>query len=180
MTFGGCATCVGDCCRRYLVPVTVADVFRIVKATALHPREFLQLIEHAVPPLGFQLRRGGDQLYLMLDRRATGACVFLVELPSGQARCGAYQYRPSACRTFPTSLRHGTPTIRTGISCGPGAWCLATMDLACYRQDLTEQRVAWQAHLQVVADWNAHIVADRTAEDLFTFLLEQQPVRTER
>ncbi len=172
MTFGGCATCVGDCCRRYLVPVTVADVHRIVTATALHPREFVQLIGHTVPPAGFRLRPGGDQLYLMLDRRATGACVFLVELPSGQARCGAYPHRPSACRTFPTSLKHGTPTIRPDVRCGPGAWCLATMDLAGYRNDLTEQLAGWQAHVKIVADWNSRIVAERSAEDLFTFLLD--------
>src|SRR5258705_1554650 len=160
MTFGGCATCVGDCCRRYLVPITLADIHRIVEATALHPREFVQLVVHPVPPPGFRLRPGGDEQFLMLDRRRTGACVFLMELSSGQARCGAYLHRPSACRTFPTSLRHGTPAVRTDVRCEPGAWCLATMALAGYREDLVGQRPAWQDHVEDVADGECGNVAD--------------------
>jgi Fe-S-cluster containining protein len=175
VTFGGCATCVGECCRRYLVPVTVADVHRIIAATALHPREFVQLTGHALPSAGFQLGRGSGQQHLVLDRRSSGACVFLLELASGQARCGAYQHRPSACRTFPTILRHGTPAIRAEIRCEPGAWCLAVMDLAGYRHDLKEQGTAWEAHGRIVATWNSQVAAERTEEELFAFLLNQQP-----
>ena len=110
-TFGGCATCAGECCRRYVVPVSVADVRAIVQATALHPAEFLALraVAPAVPVPGFRLEPGGPEAMVVLDRRAGGACTFLLELPGGHARCGAYGHRPLACRAFPTTLRHGTP-----------------------------------------------------------------------
>jgi len=176
-TFGGCATCVGDCCRRYVVPVTAADVRAIVQATALHPAEFLALraIASAVRVPGFRLEPGGREMMIVLDRKSpSGACVFLVEIPGGHARCGAYAYRPRACRTFPTVLRHGTAAIRPDVVCGPGAWSAATMDLPSYREDLTSQRLAWNEHARIARDWNERVEvtgARRTGADLLSFLL---------
>jgi Fe-S-cluster containining protein len=175
--FGGCATCVGECCRRYVVPVTIADVGAIVRATALHPAEFLALravtTELSIP--GFRLQPSGREAMLILDRKVpSGACVFLVELPAGPARCGAYGYRPRACRTFPTALRNGTATIRTDVVCGPGAWSSATMDLPSYGEDLVSQRNAWAEHARIARTWNERVDTGGTcltAVDLLTFLL---------
>jgi Fe-S-cluster containining protein len=155
-TFGGCATCVGECCRRYVVPVSVVDVRAIVQATALHPAEFLALraLAPAVPVPGFRLEPGGPEAMVVLDRRSGGACTFLLELPGGQARCGAYGHRPLACRAFPTTLRHGTAAVRRDVVCGPDAWSTATMDLAAYHADLTAQRLAWAEHGRIAVAWN--------------------------
>ncbi len=162
-SFGGCAACAGECCRRYLVPLTATDVRSIAAATALHPREFVDLREIALGVPGFRLVGGGPELHLVLDKRyagqdaaATGSpCIFLMELPNGKARCGIYAARPSACRTFPTTLVHGTAAVRPNIPCGQAAWNVGVMDLPRFRRDLKAQRVAWQSHAGLAADWNA-------------------------
>jgi len=175
-TFGGCTTCAGECCRRYVVPVSVVDVRAIVQATALHPAEFLALcaVAPAVPVPGFRLEPGGSEAMVVLDRRAGGACTFLLELPGGHARCGGYGHRPLACRAFPTTLRHGTPAIRRDVVCGPDAWSTATMDLAAYHADLTAQRTAWAEHGRIVREWNAMVESSgrrRTGRELLSHLL---------
>lgn len=178
--FGGCATCVGQCCRRYLVPVTAADVGRIVAATALHPAEFLALHEVTGGRRGFRLDPAGPPHLLVLDQREAPdqSCVFLMELPGGHGRCGAYAARPLACRTFPMVLRHGTAALRPDTPCGPTGWNLAAMDLSARRRQLREQAAAWGVHARVVAEWNAMVDAGgapRSPAQLFRFLLENRP-----
>lgn len=115
---------------------------------------------------------------LVLDKSTAppskGACVFLVELAGGQARCGAYSYRPSACRTFPAMLRHGTAAIRPNIVCGASARSVATMDLPAFRRDLTTQSVAWAEQARIASAWNASVEAGhsrRAGAERLSFLL---------
>jgi Fe-S-cluster containining protein len=169
-TFGGCASCRGECCRRYVVPLFVADVRAIIRATALHPAEFLVLAEATAGIPGFRLGPDGAAVMPVLHRRpVTGACVFLMQLTERDARCGAYPFRPTACRTFPTTLRHGAPAVREGIVCGTDAWNIAAMDLPGFHRDLTAQEAIRAEHARVVDAWN--IVDEvRTPADLLAHL----------
>jgi len=169
----GCAGCSGNCCRKYKVGVTVADVRALAAGMALHPKDFVRLLD--ADDDGFRLRPGGPAMELYLIRRAeTGACQFLMEIAPGKARCGVYAHRPLVCSTFPTTLQRGAVAIRQDTVCGPDAWNLAAMNLATYRQDITRNRAAWAEHRQIVQAWNATIdTASReaTPEDLYEFLL---------
>ena len=175
-TFGGCAACIGDCCRRYVVPLTVDDVLRLVAATALHPAEFVALRPTPTGFTGFRIAPDGE-VYLTLAKRPAqpwhhGACTFLLELPGGQARCGVYPARPGACRTFPTTPVHGTAAVKSGTLCGPDAWNAAVMDLPRFRRDLKAQANAWSATNRIAATWNrARAASPRTGTHLFRFLL---------
>ncbi|MFF5159762.1 YkgJ family cysteine cluster protein [Streptomyces sp. NPDC000348] len=175
----GCASCTGDCCRRYKVGVTAADVRRVAAGTSLHPEEFVTLLEDDT---GFRLRPGGPTLDLYLVRRpGSGGCVFLMELDAGKARCGVYAHRPLVCSNFPTTLERGAVGIRQDTVCGPDAWNLAAMDLATYRRDLERNREAWAEHRRLTRKWNTAVGRDggeRTPRELYDFLLAAE--RTDR
>jgi len=168
----GCAGCTGECCRKYKVAVTVSDVRRVAAGTALHPEEFITLLEDDE---GFRLRPDGPTLDLYLVRRPKNrGCVFLMELAPGKARCGVYAHRPLVCSNFPTKLARGAVAIRQDTVCGPDSWNLAAMELATYRRDLERNRVAWAGHLSLVEEWNAAVDAGkraRTPRELYDFVL---------
>ncbi|MDH6628271.1 Fe-S-cluster containining protein [Streptomyces sp. LBL] len=167
----GCAGCTGQCCRDYKVGITVADVRRLAAGTALHPEEFLTLLEDDE---GFRLRPGGPTLDLYLLREKKRGCVFLMELAPGKARCGVYAHRPLVCSNFPTKLERGAVAIRQDTLCGPDSWNLAAMELTTYRRDLERNRVAWAEHLSLVEEWNAAVDAGkraRTPRELHDFVL---------
>lgn len=170
----GCAGCGGKCCRSYIVGVTVRDVRALADGTAMRPSDFLDLVDTAKE--GFHLRPGGPAKKLCLQRVSeTGACVFLMEIAPGKARCGIYAHRPLVCSNFPASLQRGVVTIREDTVCGPGSWNLATMDLPTYRRDLTRDQSARAEHRQVMRAWNKVVDDSRweaTPEDLYEYLLK--------
>lgn len=173
----GCATCAGRCCRQYRVEVTVADVRTLAAGTGLAPADFVVLAERRDSAhSGFRLEPGGKVFELDLIRaRSSGACVFLMEIDEGIARCGVYPHRPLVCRNFPATVRNGAIGVREEVACGPDSWNLAAMDLTTYRRDLTRSEVAWAEHWRVVSAWNARVAADPAVTyapaDLFEFLL---------
>jgi Fe-S-cluster containining protein len=172
----GCNNCQGNCCRNYRVGVTVRDVRQLAAGTALHPVEFVRLMEtDRKDRAGFRLRPAGPGMDLYLVRRpGTGACVFLMELAPGKARCGVYAHRPLVCSNFPTWLSRGSVDIRQDTVCGPDAWNLSAMDLPTYRRDLTRDRAAWTEHHVIVQAWNAAVDEAgqaKTEKDLFDYLL---------
>jgi len=174
----GCATCAGRCCREYRVEVMVRDVRILAEGTALHPREFLWLRDSGGPN-GFQLLPGGNGVELHLRRHApSGACVFLMEMAPGVARCGVYTHRPLVCRNFPAALERGSVGLRTNVKCGPDSWNLATMDLCAYRRDLSLAQAAQAEHHQLVKAWNTRIAEEsRTAteDELYDYVLTAVP-----
>ncbi|MCO5967739.1 YkgJ family cysteine cluster protein [Actinoallomurus soli] len=169
----GCAGCAGRCCRSYAVGVTVRDVRALAEGTAMHPSDFIRLRD--TKGEGFRLQPGGPAKEICLQRRSeTGACVFLMEIASGIARCGVYAHRPLVCSTFPLSLHRGVVTTREDTVCGPDSWNLATMDLPAYRRDITRDRSAWAEHRQVMRSWNTVVDArgwKATSQDLYEYLL---------
>jgi Fe-S-cluster containining protein len=174
----GCATCAGRCCREYRVQVTAADVRTLAAGTALHPSDFVRLVE-AKGDRGFRLWPGGPPNELHLIRHtATGACVFLMEIAPDIARCGVYAARPLVCSNFPTALQSGAVGIRDGVKCGPGAWNLATMDVTKYRRDLVRSDATWKEHWKLVNAWNNAIDGlsrQASPTDLYDFLLSHTP-----
>jgi Fe-S-cluster containining protein len=171
----GCASCAGRCCRQYRVEVSVADVRALATGTGLHPGEFVRLWENTNGQLGFRLRPGGPGNALNLIRHEDGACVFLMEIAEGVARCGVYAHRPVVCRNFPTTMRRGVVVVRQDVLCPPGSWNLAAMDVPGYRRDLDRRGVDWAAHWEIVNAWNASVDATgtgRTPTDLYEFLVQ--------
>jgi Fe-S-cluster containining protein len=176
VNLAGCATCAGECCRKYRVPVTAHDVRKLAAGTGLRPSDFAWLVPATGE--GFRLRRDGQAMEVHLQRRPDGgACVLLMEIAPGKARCGVYAHRPLVCSNFPLTLKHGVVAAREDALCGPGAWNLTALDLPACRRDIIADNDARIEHRQIMLAWNASVDAsgrEATADELFDFLLNHQ------
>lgn len=94
-----CTGC-GNCCRDPLLPVTDADLLRIVEHTGLAASELVKWIDrHGIDlpgePESFVTLRHGRRV--MVLRHVHGHCRFL----GADDRCTIYEARPLGCRIFP-------------------------------------------------------------------------------
>jgi len=100
-----CTGC-GNCCRDLRVPLTTADLSRLVAATALPARELVDWQPSAAidltgePGSLVQLARGPSA---MLLQHRDGACRFLAD----DQRCSVYDARPATCRLYPFDATFG-------------------------------------------------------------------------
>jgi Fe-S-cluster containining protein len=120
-----CATCHAGCCRSFVVPVTGADVLKIISAQKLSFWDFV--CRWADPDGAIALKyaphfyfRDTPQIPYVISLiqeysslfPGTARCKFLIEgaptheQPLGISQCGIYGERPSACRVFPTKFDH--------------------------------------------------------------------------
>jgi hypothetical protein len=151
----GCATCRGECCRRYLVHISGRDAVGIARGQALAFDAFIDLVSEEGPSsLGFALDDSGDTYGLCLRRRPDGACSFLVALPDGVERCGIYPDRPIACAIFPLGLVDAGVGIRTDVICEPDGQRVTTADLAAGGALLGRASFEWSVYAHVVGAWN--------------------------
>ncbi|MFB9833547.1 YkgJ family cysteine cluster protein [Actinoallomurus acaciae] len=175
----GCADCGGKCCREYKVGVTVRDVRVLAEGTAMHPSDFIRLLD--TDKEGFRLRPGGPAKKLYLQRSSAGTgCVFLMEIAAGRARCGVYAHRPLVCSTFPLSIQRGVVTPREETICDIDSWNLAGMDLPACRRELIQDRSAREEHRQLIQAWNKIVDAsdrESTPQELYDWLMDY-PVET--
>ena len=181
-----CSSCHAGCCRSLAVPVTGADILRIEQEVSL---PFEQIACRWADPDGTIARSQAPHLYfaddlaipyvLCLQHEAsvfhpgTTKCRFLVESrpsreqPLGQARCGMYASRPSACRTFPAKFNTtGELVVLHDLpSCGPRdnhpayalcprPWNAADVDPLRLPQDLAVAKFEMDFFHTVARAWN--------------------------
>jgi Fe-S-cluster containining protein len=94
-----CTGC-GNCCKEPLLPLTDADLMRLVRHTGEDPMKLVKFISRDEidldhEPDAFALLRQGKRV-MVLKHRA-GRCVFL----GSDDRCSVYDARPLGCRIFP-------------------------------------------------------------------------------
>jgi Fe-S-cluster containining protein len=153
-----CGGCDGRCCRRFFVPLTGADV-ALIAGSGLKPDEFVEWV-----PVGSarcdlpDVRLWGGYYYMVLGRRADGACV-LSEDDGGRLRCGVHGRHPVLCRLFPHRLWGGRAGVCLGLEV-PGAGALAAEG----RADLREYELA-------VSEWNGTRRRLRGPGDFFAHLM---------
>lgn len=121
-----CATCHGGCCRSFAVPVTGADILRIVSGCGLTFWDFAvrwaddagTIARNYAPHFHFNDEPETPFVICLMQDESdhfsgTARCRFLQEgepsaaEPLGVARCGIYGQRPSACRVFPAKMNAG-------------------------------------------------------------------------
>ena len=120
-----CASC-GLCCHTYIVPLSGADLHRIVRSLDLAPGDVSIAWRETDPGQDrFRLEPDGQLYSLALEKRTwsrqQSPCVFLMRLPGGQDRCGIYGLRPAACRAYPMLNVRGAVALRDDPLCPPGA-----------------------------------------------------------
>lgn len=158
-----CATC-GACCRSYVVPVFGHDVWSIVSQQRLSPEQFLVVCPEKEPrPEAFLLEAEEQWFSLALDKKGVFAlkkpCVFLMELPGNNDRCGIYADRPVVCQSYPMSLWSGVVTQRRNTLCPPDSWPLAQVMHPSWRTTLQRLCMHVDIYGEVVARWNARVMS---------------------
>jgi Fe-S-cluster containining protein len=161
-----CDACDARCCRVYVVPLTGDDAFRLSQGSGLPMHRLVACAPQREPDAaGFLLEPGGLRHELVLAAQAghpMAPCVFLRE-EAGRGRCGAYGFRPRACRRFPAVRAPEDAVVsRDGTPCPPGAWSAARMGRLSWRVALAREEREAALHAEVVADWNARL-CDRGA-----------------
>lgn len=128
-----CASCSASCCREYAVPLTGADIARIIAERSVDFWDFVcrwedrdGLISRGIVPQ-FHFEDEPDTPFVIglrpvesRQRPGTRMCCFLEEGSDGEpcggsACCGVYESRPIVCRVFPF---HRDSAGRVGVQPG--------------------------------------------------------------
>ena len=83
-----CERC-GECCIRYIVKLSKADIERI-KKEGYGEEDFVDIDSHLPEPTKSVLRKREDD-----------SCIFLVKNKGGISSCKVYDSRPSVCIKYP-------------------------------------------------------------------------------
>jgi Fe-S-cluster containining protein len=99
-----CTEC-GECCRRFRVPVTGADLTRLERATGKTSHEFVAwlaptAVDMTGEPDNFVRLPEGRRLLVL--RQTEAGCEFL-----SSNRCQVHAERPISCRVYPFDVKYG-------------------------------------------------------------------------
>ncbi len=122
-----CTGC-GNCCKDLRVPLTGADLRRLLEATG---REAEQIVDWLPPAAVDMTGEPGSFVVLGRGRRAlmtlaqqSSACRFLAD----DARCSVYDARPANCRLYPFTASFGRRGGLRRLRLLSGTECESTRD----------------------------------------------------
>lgn len=97
--------CFNRCCSELILPLTPADIMRLVRALGMESDEFIRLFVRfrSCPETGI------PRAFLRMVESPDAPCPFV-----GPAGCGVYADRPSACRAYP--LGRGARLSADGVN----------------------------------------------------------------
>ena len=156
-----CASC-GVCCRTYIVPVCGYDIWRLCRNMHLDPSTFLVAWqEDESSGDGFRLEREGPFFSVVLDKRSwikdASPCTFLMRFPGGQDRCGVYEHRPMACRTYPMELLDRSARLRDDPLCPTEAWAPNEPGNPSWFSALTHAAMQYDIYRVIIRHWNTKV-----------------------
>ena len=113
-----CTRC-GQCCRTHRVPLTDADLKRLIDATGLGEEQIVEWlspleIDMTGEPETFVELRAGRRLMTLAWR--DDGCRFLED----DGACSVHAARPAACAAFPYALEQGSLELLPLGVCEPG------------------------------------------------------------
>jgi len=158
-----CATCPGNCCSQNLVNVCGYDAWVIARVLHVKPTDFLAFadLQQEENPYNFQLDGSGKSYHLALNMNewpdGSRRCIFGLNLPHGQFRCGIYSLRPAGCRSYPFSLAGDRLTIKPWALCPEGEWALGRHDIRSLRSQLGQSDMEFCIYSLLVAGWNERV-----------------------
>lgn len=167
-----CINCPGHCCFRNLINVCGYDAWVIAQELSIKPTDFLAFaqLQEEETPYNFQLNGSGKSYYLVLNMKeqpdGSRRCMFGLNLPRHQLRCGIYGLRPIACRAYPFVLEGGEAAIKPWALCPEGAWNLDDLNLLPLREQLGRFQMEFCIYGLVVAGWNERVAQRPPSEKL--------------
>jgi len=155
-----CTACA-NCCRDLRVPLTTADLRRLVDHTGLSPAEVVDWLPASEvdltgePDSLVSLEHGSERVLMALAQHG-GACRFLAV----DASCSVYDARPGSCRLYPFDAAYGRRGGVRRLRLLGGTACEAARDGHNDAHALREaDQRRWSEHrayLAQVSAWNRH------------------------
>jgi len=167
-----CIACPGHCCFRNLINVCGYDAWLVARELAIEPTDFLAFayLQQEKTPYNFHLDGSGKSylLSLYMNECPDGSrrCIFALNLPHGQLRCGIYPLRPIACQGYPFVLDEGEVAVKPWALCPQDTWNLADLDLASLKEEMGRFDMEFSIYGLVVASWNKHVAQHPPLEKL--------------
>ena len=158
-----CLSCPGYCCWQNLVNVCGYDVWLIARELHLKPTDFLAFAELGQEsPYDFRLDSSDKAYCLSLYMKelpdGTRRCIFALDLPNDQVRCGIYPFRPIGCRAYPLAFAGEEIVVKPWALCPEETWDLSQLDLAYWQEELGRHDMEFSIHAFVVASWNKEMM----------------------
>jgi Fe-S-cluster containining protein len=157
-----CLNCLGHCCSQNLINVCGYDAWLIATGLTVEPTSFLAFAQmEADSPYHFRLDSSEEAYCLALNMReqpdGRRCCIFLMELPNGQTRCGIYGLRPIACRAYPLTLTEDEVTVKPWAMCPEEYLAPTHPDIASWHAELERHDMEFSIYALVVETWNGKV-----------------------
>ena len=154
-----CLGCPGYCCWRNIINLCGYDVWVIAEELYLKPGDFVAFAElNDENPYNFRLDSSDRAHCLALRMRELSdgdrRCIFAIDLPNDQIRCGIYSFRPIACRAYPLAFVGEEVMVKPWALCPEDAWDAIQLDLAYWREELGRHDMEFSIYACIVRSWN--------------------------
>jgi Fe-S-cluster containining protein len=166
-----CLGCPSYCCSGNLINVCSCDVWLIARELRIKPTDFLAFADLSEEsPYDFKLD-SSDRTYclaLYMKELPDGSrrCIFALDLPNHQVRCGIYPFRPIGCQAYPFAFAGEEIAVKPWAFCPEATWDLSQLDLAYWQEELGRHDMEFSIHAFVVAGWNKEMMKQPRMERL--------------
>jgi Fe-S-cluster containining protein len=154
-----CIGCPGYCCWQNLINLCGYDVWAIAVNLHLKHTDFLSFAElNDENPYNFRLDSSDRAYCLALRMRelpdGSRHCIFSLDLPNNQVRCGIYPFRPIACRAYPFAFVGKEVMVKPWALCPEGDWEIKQLDLIHWREELGRHDMEFSIYAYIIRSWN--------------------------
>ena len=154
-----CLQCPGHCCSQNIINLCGYDVWVIARELHLKPTDFVAFAElNDENPYNFKLDSSDRAYCLVLRMRelpdGSRRCLFTLDLPNNETRCGIYPLRPIACRAYPLAFVGEEVMVKPWALCPEGLWDIRQLDLARWREELGRHDMEFSIYACIVRSWN--------------------------
>ncbi|MCX8162967.1 MAG: YkgJ family cysteine cluster protein [Candidatus Micrarchaeota archaeon] len=172
-----CKECSRKCCEKFIVPLTIFDLFRIKKATGKDIEQFSTLIEYNKTdeknffPIFFMDQKRNLKQMLLVLKRFNNSCIFF-----DQQICLIWPAHPLVCKVYPffEMDKNGELKYVKNFIC-PRKWTEKEIDNYKIKEALAVFKFEIEEHNKIIRKWNAEY-REKSEKDFFEYL--KKSVRT--
>jgi len=166
-----CGNCPGHCCSENLINLCGYDAWLIATGLSVEPTSFLAFAQMGIDsPYHFRLDSSEEAYCLAMNMRqqpdGSRHCVFLMELPDGQTRCGIYDLRPIACRAYPLALTDEGVEVKPWAMCHHICIAPSGPDADLWQRELERHDMEFSIYALAVQTWNRNVMGQPRLREL--------------
>lgn len=151
--------CPGYCCIDNVVNLCGYDVWLIATRLGLNPVDFVAFAElNEESPYNIRVDSSDKAYCLALHMKELSggkrSCIFALNLPRSQTRCGIYTLRPIGCRAYPLALMDKEVMVKPWALCPKGSWEHNPVDKEFWQKELARHDMEFSIYAFMLAAWN--------------------------